>query len=58
MVDNVKNIMYMCMYNGVTLLYSRIGEHCKSTIIYFLNKKIKEQMKETFNFTVEELNEH
>ena len=32
MEDNVRKRMYMCMYDWVTLLYSRNGQNTKSTI--------------------------
>jgi len=32
--DNVRKTMYICMYDWITLLYSRkLTEHCKPTIM-------------------------
>jgi len=51
MEDNVRKRMYICMYDWVTLLYSRkLTEHCKPAIMEKI-KIIKKKKKEGPNRT-------
>ena len=49
--------MYTCMYNRVTLLYSRkLAEHCKPAIMEKI-KIITKEKKEYFSFSILRLSE-
>ena len=53
--DNVRKKMYMCIYNWVTLLYSRkVTEHCRAAIMekikIIINKKFDNQKNQNIKY--------